>query len=297
MDEDSEGQGVRLDTPRKSGSFKTPPKQDLKRKKVARPETWKKNVRKALRLQGKQYFSENGQLVRAKQVKDIDCSQCKMKCNRLKDRQEEIFETFYSLPSYESQKMYVTAHVTQKDTRTYHNVELNEGYDKTRNVCRQYFLTEDGQRERVCKKFFQATLSISHNYVQHALTRSKDGAFLGTESRGKGTSHNAASSAAVERVKAHIRSFPTVPSHYTRRDTKREYLAPDLNIRKMWQLYVEECQDGGEKHLSERQYRSIFNNNFNFSFHVPKKDQCATCDRYETKRKEGTLSEVDKKDK
>ena len=42
-------------TPRKAAKYVTPVKKKLTRKRKATPETWKKNVRKRLRLTGKEY--------------------------------------------------------------------------------------------------------------------------------------------------------------------------------------------------------------------------------------------------
>ena len=282
------------ETPRKTGNYKTPPKKVLTRKKIARPETWKKNIRKALKLQGKAHLSDRGQHVPAKELKAIDCSKCKLKCDRLTDKRLAIFESFYMADSYEKQKQFVSAHVTETKTKTLHNDESNEAIPKTRQVSRQFFLTVDGKKERVCKQFFISTLSISHNYLQHALQHSDNGVFMGSERRGKKRPHNKTPDKAVERVKSHIKSFPTVSSHYTRKDTRREYLPQDLNTTKMHELYTEECRKEGSVPVSLRLYRRIFNENFNISFHVPKKDQCSTCTIYENKVESNTLKDGDK---
>jgi hypothetical protein len=38
-------------------------------------------------------------------------------------------------------------------------------------------------------------------------------------------------------VRQHIESFPTMESHYTRKDSNKQYLSCDLSIRKMVDLY------------------------------------------------------------
>ena len=40
-----------------------------------------------------------------------------------------------------------------------------------------------------------------------------------------------------DRALEHIRSFPHVPSHYTRKNSQRQYLEHGLNITKMYELY------------------------------------------------------------
>ncbi|CAC5404117.1 unnamed protein product [Mytilus coruscus] len=52
--------------PRKAPNFITPPKKKLFRKRKAMPETWKKNIRKKLRLSGKEYISVKGNTIKCK---------------------------------------------------------------------------------------------------------------------------------------------------------------------------------------------------------------------------------------
>lgn len=70
-------------------------------------------------------------------------------------------------------------------------------------------------------------------------------------------------------------------SHYTRKDTNRKYLSGDLNIRKMYTLYKELCQEKNQEAANELTYRRIFSTEYNLSFFVPKKDQCVICTNYE----------------
>ena len=56
------------------------------------------------------------------------------------------------------------------------------------------------------------------------------GIFLSTDKRGKHLPHNKTPEAVINEVKSHIESFPVVEAHYTRKDTKRQFLGTDLNI-------------------------------------------------------------------
>lgn len=82
-------------------------------------------------------------------------------------------------------------------------------------------------------------------------------------------------------------------SHYTRKDTNRKYLSADLNIRKMYILYKELCQEKNQEAANELTYRRIFATEYNFSFFVLKKDQCTICINYEKadEEKKGFLEE------
>lgn len=87
----------------------------------------------------------------------------------------------------------------------------------------------------------------------------------------------------MEIVKQHILSFPKIESHYCRLRTKRQYLDEGLNITKMHELYVEKLASEypGKKHVPIHTYRHIFNTKFNLGFHIPKKDACRQCEKYQ----------------
>ena len=73
----------------------------------------------------------------------------------------------------------------------------------------------------------------------------------------------------------HIKSFKGRTSHYALNRTKRIYLSEDLNITKMYTMFLEKYP---EKKCSYETYRSIFNTKFNISFGHPRKDTCSKCD-------------------
>jgi hypothetical protein len=80
---------------------------------------------------------------------------------------------------------------------------------------------------------------------------------------------------AIIAVKEHIQNVPAFESHCTRpHNPRRKYLSPDLDIRKMFNLYVEKCEENNISHVNEWIYRKIFNKEFNLHFHHPRKDAC-----------------------
>jgi len=73
----------------------------------------------------------------------------------------------------------------------------------------------------------------------------------------------------------HISSYPTVASHYCRADTQKKYLSSELNVMKMYSMYLEAClTESSIKPVSVHYYRHIFNTEFNLEFFAPKKDLC-----------------------
>lgn len=77
-----------------------------------------------------------------------------------------------------------------------------------------------------------------------------------------------------------MKSFPTVQSHYCRKDT-RQYLEENLNVTKMYDLYVQKCNKKWKVNPEKLSfYRHIFNTEFNF--HQPTKDACMFWECYNT---------------
>ncbi|WAR01367.1 hypothetical protein MAR_007925 [Mya arenaria] len=71
-----------------------------------------------------------------------------------------------------------------------------------------------------------------------------------------------------------------IAARYVRKDSKRQYLATYLNIRRMHEGYELQCKVNGNEAVKEPVYRRVFNEEFNLSFDVPKKAQCSYCNRY-----------------
>lgn len=239
------------------------------------------------------YISVKGNTIKEKTLKLKDCSNCTFKCSlNVKDEQRlQIFRAFWSLENNERKKDFIVTNTIQKKTRTYID-EGNELVKKKRNVHRSYSFKLDGEQITVCKKFFLMTLGISESFAEHALQNQLGGVFVGKDKRGKHEPHNKTPKNALEMVRKHIESFPVVEGHYTRKDSNRKYLGADLNITRMYQLYLEHYKEElPEKEIvSQAVYRKVFSEEYNFSFHVPKQDQCALCVSYYQDKESYTLT-------
>jgi hypothetical protein len=130
------------------------------------------------------------------------------------------------------------------------------------------------------RSFFIATLGIGIKTVDYALKRKQATDSPIKDKRGKGTYHNKTPEVDIERIHAHIDSFSAMESHYARKYSNRKFLSSCLNIRKMYDLYVKKCQQKGNRAVKHHKYREIFCNEYNLSFHVPKKNQCINCNDY-----------------
>ncbi|XP_053386206.1 uncharacterized protein LOC128550688 [Mercenaria mercenaria] len=250
-----------------------------------------KNIRKKLRLSGAEYTSADGKPKAARSVEPVDCSKCRQKCDTkiTTEQRQQLFESFWLLSSYERQKNYVCKQVEETDTKTYLDKD-GKPNKKRKQVSRKFYFEIESKKCSVCKTFFMKTLSIGKAYIDHALKNKKDGHFTGSDLRGKHEPHNKLSPSRIDAVKKHIESFPRIDAHYVRNETKRQFLGPHLTLPRMYDLYLEECKKNKTKPVLLERYRNVFNTNYNLSFHVPKKDQCNTCNQYYTAQREGKMT-------
>lgn len=152
-------------------------------------------------------------------------------------------------------------------------------------VCRQ-----------VCREIFRKTLQVSTKRINTALYKFRSGGLKDKRGLAQG-GQNKISDAQLEEVKCHINKLPRYKSHYRRRDTDAEFLAVDMTLAKIYELFIEQkfgesrdllkswkeeknkpakndiaAQVGGIVSFST--YRRIFLTHFNLKFKSLKKDTC-----------------------
>lgn len=132
-------------------------------------------------------------------------------------------------------------------------------------------------------------------FVRTALKKKTQyGGMVSLDRRGYHAPPNKISDDIRDGVKKHIESFPAIESHYSREETVKKYLGNELNISKMYKLYVDNCKEhkvpSGNiaKHWL---YSEIFNNEFNLAFKEPANDSCDICDEFIIKIKNSTIKE------
>lgn len=251
-----------------------------------KPETWKCNIAKKMRSEGLPYTTRCGERP-AKVPKTIHCK-CRYRCSDhfSKEDQIESCRIFWAF-DYNRQKDFIV-----KSVKIIPPARRFVKASKPRSESRQYFLQNSKGEFRVCSSFFQATLCISNGPINKALSAiTTSGTFGGLDKRGRKPPPNKIQPIEMDFVKEHINSFPTVESHYTRKNSEKKYLPSDLNISSMYRLYKEWCESKNINIVSIHQYRKIFCTEFNYSFFVPKKDQCMLCSKYNLAKKENRLGE------
>ena len=132
----------------------------------------------------------------------------------------------------------------------------------------------------------QTVFLDTHKISLGRLIRALNAETPGTDRRGKMTrSSRKTDEIKIRGVREHILSLPAFESHYTqaRHTPGRKYLSPELDIRKMYSLYVERCEENNQSFVKEWVYRKTVNTELNLNFHAPRKDTCQKCDLHKGK--------------
>lgn len=254
-------------------------KKNISRKRKNNSKLYAKEVIKTKRLAGESFKNIKGKSVMAKFVKSGCTQSCNLKCNSYfsHDQRESMHKSFWNLKSYCRQKDYLSTLISSQQPLYCRR----DGIPTRRNVTYQYHLQCDNVRKLVCRKFFLATFDISCKQIYNLMRKLNQNENVSVDGRGR-HNKNKTSGETSQYIKMHIESFPALESHYCRKSSNKKYLAANLNIKKMYNLYCEWLREYHPEHkkASQHIYRQIFNNDFNFSFHSPKKDQCLVCSKF-----------------
>ena len=145
--------------------------------------------------------------------------------------------------------------------------------ENPREVSREYRIGE----HRVCKDFLLGTFNIDKMRLTRVCKEFEKTKAPATDKRGKGSAPNKIREELVQNVVDHINTFPLYESHYCREKSKKKYLNPELNIPKMYEMYIEYCQENQFEPVKKWKYRQVFYTQFNISFHTPQTDTCNKC--------------------
>jgi len=275
-------------TPHKQARYRSPARRKLFRKKSPKVTEWKRNKRKNQKSKGLSYVSCNGKMVSSKKMEPVDCTKCRSKCSTKisEDERQELFDTYWNMGDYDKQRSFLCQNTTQRDTKS----------GKKKMKFTSFHFTVKENTFRVCRNFFLKTLNIGKKTVEVALRQKSHGTFVGADKRGKQCSWNKIPQHLTNLIHQHIRSFPVMESHYSRAKSKKQYLSGDLNIKVMYGLFKQKYFADTTCPIKESKYRKTFCENYNLSFHKPKKDQCSTCTLYYQQKESGDVDEETESD-
>jgi len=116
--------------------------------------------------------------------------------------------------------------------------------------------------------------------------------------QGSHTLRNKTPEASIKYVKDHIESFLLIdPSYhiiYTPKYTQTQSLGSELHITKMYRLYKLVWKIA-QKTIRGAKYRNIFCEEYNYSLHTPKKDQCRVYNLHQHQEENGSFTDDSKR--
>lgn len=257
------------------------PGKKIVRRKQRDVTNWKMNKRAKSYQAGEAYVSRRGVLVPERKIKELkDCvSKCRFKCGITisKTEREAQFVSYYKMK--QNEKYHYLLRTTERSLTERPKDRNRESYKK---FSYKFFFYVGADKVQVCKKFFLGTLAISQKPVYHVHSNKDTLTNMPkADCRGKNPKSRRALSEEVRaRVRDHIMSFPKVESHYCRATTNRQYLEPNLNLVKMYNMYTAHCEENNENPVPLSMYRHIFVTQFNLDFHARKSDRCDVCEEY-----------------
>lgn len=148
----------------------------------------------------------------------------------------------------------------------------NNGDPKPKSFHTYFYFHTKKNVIPVCKKFIQAALSITKRRI-HTVAKTIFDGQIPKEKRG-GDRQSVKSVDKKNKVREFICSLPATESHYNRKKSSRIYLACDLNLNKVFQMYNLKYSD---YQVSRTMFKNIFYNDFNIGFKSPATDACGTC--------------------
>ncbi|CAG9763718.1 unnamed protein product [Ceutorhynchus assimilis] len=255
------------------------------KKRKRRPEKWKKNINKLKRNSGKQYINKKGIVVSEKRL-GPRC-QCRGKCFDILTEVEKntIFGNFYSMQDKNIQDSYLGALIDVKKV-----VRRRKTTEVEKKIYSYYYHVKVGPKSvKVCRTAFCSLHGIHKSRVLRICHSRASGSLLEKDKRGKHQNRpNKVPDEVVATVKNHIESFPARESHYSRNKNKKKFLPAELNVKKMYELYLEKYDFDQYSLLKNHQkikpkvtydfYYRFFTQNYNLSFGYPRSDTCSSCD-------------------
>ncbi|KAB0793697.1 hypothetical protein PPYR_13317 [Photinus pyralis] len=261
----------------------------LTRKRNRNPTKWKQNIRKSKRQRGEAYLDSKGTLKPPKNVKNETChsEKCGFKCSQAITNEERghIHRQFWKLND-EKKVHFYSKHIKRVTPLRKRTAEESS----RKKYSYEYHFVVSGVKIRVCQEYFLNTLNISKNRVYYFFKKNKDEDVPNSPTQGK-HKKKFIPVAKKDEVRSHIKSFPSIDSHYCRALTKKKYLERGITLRKMYDLYRSSTENPVKFHM----YSEIFNTEFNISFFKPKKDLCDKCELFKI-LKEPTEEEIVKQE-
>ncbi|KAG9263742.1 hypothetical protein AMEX_G21877 [Astyanax mexicanus] len=246
-----------------------------KRKKG--PENWKRNIQKRRRMEGKSYSGKQkdvGEVTRAARIMGPGCASdaCRKSAKRFchtfseEDRQN-IFQNFWQRMNWEERRSYVAELVDHTPVAR----KRSASQDSRRLSTLSYHLILDGEKKRVCKKLFLATLGLGEWSVAH---------WVQVNELEKNSSETVVGEEALASLQAFLRNLPKLSPHFVQPSSSKVHLEPMFqsmsDLHRVYQRYCEE-----QLHTTPLSRKVLMDefNQLNLALYRPEEDACSSEER------------------
>ncbi|CAG9773458.1 unnamed protein product [Ceutorhynchus assimilis] len=248
-----------------------------KRKKVN-----KRQTQKVKRNRGEKYVTSKGLEKKERQVKSHTCliGKCPNKCRDFdEETRASLFKTFWALP-YQGQRDFIASNITVREVKRRRVGNAESRKDFTRG----YYLLLLNERVKVCRKFFMNTLDVTDKLLRYTELHRNEIVSMSqvqVDRRGRHPPKNKTAANVRTDVINFIKMLPAVPSHYCRKQSTRKYLPSELkNVTNLHRLYKTYQEKENKTFVSLAVFKKNFHDEFNMTFHVPRKDKSVLCEQF-----------------
>ena len=213
-------------------------------------------------------------------------SKCRFGCPKKlsSSRRRDIRNNFYEkCGSYEMQNVVLSDNMVRKMKAQM----STENRSSRREFTVQYFLTNERyEKIQVCKPMFRLTFGIGEKRCRTVLEKKHSDDLYTVKFKHRNSGHSPNNKIKIEtemNMIDFIKMFPTVPSHYRRKESKKFYIEGALNAEKMFKIYEDEYGETEHEVIKSTFQRCL--SKFDIGFNKPKKDDCPQCTRYKNEEK------------
>lgn len=181
---------------------------------------------------------------------------------------------FYSTNDKIKQDNFILKHVITTNIK---RRRPKTGNKPGRLMALKYFIRKKKDKALipVCKKAFLGILNIKKGRVDGVAKRHYVTGSMAVENRG-GDKKSHSYRSRKEAVEKYIQTLQPLEIHHCREKVReRQFLHPELNIKKLWKMYSDQALPGFSVSFSF--FRKIFVTRFNIGFGSPRQDVCSTC--------------------
>lgn len=197
------------------------------------------------------------------------------------EAQMDIFHQFQNLRTWSKQTRYLRSLANSQPCKE--NIDPIISKSKKKSFSGFILPNLNGQQTKVCMTFLTKLLQVNRKKIHRAVSSIVKNPNA-VDKRGKTANSRKISAMDTSFVKRFIGKFASYESIYDSLSRSMRYLHPNLNLRKMYKMYEEECGFTGRKQMSSSMFRQIFNTSFDLAFVRLTKRNCHVCRDLEKKK-------------